>query len=101
MWQLANNEPLSQAGMIAFGFPDRERYNRIVDGLRLEFTLECDAQTNIWSYEFALIDPSGVPVDEELAQYWLTLFFGKDTPMAAKRSYLLVEARYTFPYRKR
>lgn len=101
MWTTANNEPLAMAGLQPFGFVDRERYRRVVDGLSIEFVLDCDVHSHIWSYELAILDPEGVPVDEDVVQYWLKLFFGKEAVFASKRSYLLTEARYTFPYKRR
>lgn len=102
MWTIANNEPLTLTGLQPLGMIDRERYRRIVDGITLDLTLERDAQTNIWSYEFAIIHPDGIQVDEDIVQYWLELFFGKEARHASKRSYLLTaDARFTFPYNRR
>jgi hypothetical protein len=65
----------------------------------IEFTLEADPQTRLWSYELALIDPDGGIVDPEVVQYWLGLFFGNQAGRAARRSMLFpAEARFTFPY---
>ena len=101
MWSVANNEPLTLGAIQAFGFVDRERYRRYVDGHVIELTLDCDPRTKIWSYEFAIVDSSGVPVDEDVVSYWLGLFFGTESTHAAKRSYLMTnDARFTFPYRR-
>jgi hypothetical protein len=102
MWTIANNEPLALSGLQPLGMIDRDRYRRTVDGISLELTLESDPHSGIWAYEFSLVDPDGVQVDEETVQYWLELFFGKETRHISKRSYLLTaDARYTFPYQHR
>ena len=102
MWATANNEPLALISLQPLGMIDRDRYRRLIDGLLLELTLESDPHTGIWSYEFALVDPDGVQVDEEIVQYWLELLFGKEARHASKRSYLLTaDARFTFPYHRR
>ena len=102
MWTLANNEPLALASLQPFGIVDRERYRRrLGDGLMLELTLETDPNTGIWSYEFSVLDEEGALVDEEVVQYWLNVFFGAERFSASKRSFLLAEARFTFPYRRR
>lgn len=102
MWTLANNEPLALAALQPFGIVDRERYRKRLDGgLVLELTLETDPNTGIWSYEFSVLDEEGGLVDETVVQYWLTVFFGAERFSASKRSFLLAEARYTFPYNRR
>lgn len=101
MWTLANNEPLSLAPLQPFGVIDRERYRRnIGGGVVLELTLESDPRTGIWSYEFAVLDSEGGRVDQELVEYWLQRFFGNLSYLASKRSFLLAEARYTFPHHR-
>lgn len=101
MWTLANNEPLTVGPLVAFGFVDRERYRRYIDGLILELTLDKDPKSEIWSYELAILNPEGGPVDGEKVAYWLHLFFGRESHFAAKRNFMLTdEARYTFPYRR-
>jgi hypothetical protein len=101
MWTLANNEPLSVAPIVAFGFIDRERYRRYLGDLILELTLDKDPQTEIWSYELAITRPDGVPVDADIVEYWLKLFFGRESHFAAKRNFMLTdESRYTFPYKR-
>ena len=101
MWTLANNEPLTVAPLVAFGFIDRERYRRYIDGVILELTLDKDPQTEIWSYELAILNPEGGPVDGELVEYWLHHFFGRESHFAAKRNFMLTDdARYIFPYRR-
>lgn len=101
MWTLANAEPLSLAALQPHGFIDRERYRRYVDGLVLELTLETNPQTGVWSYEFALLAPSGEKVEEEVVAYWLDQFFGKEARHAAKRGFMLTtDARFTFPYNR-
>ena len=102
MWTLANSEPLSLAALQPHGIMDRERFRRYVEGLILEFTLETDPQTGIWSYEFALIHPNGEQIDDEIIAYWLDQFFGKEVRHAAKRGFMLItDARFTFPYSRR
>ncbi len=102
MWTLANNEPLALAALQPYGLVDRDRYRRYIDGITLELTLETDPQTGIWSYEFALIHPDGEVVDATLIEYWLDLFFGKESRHAAKRGFMLTtDARFTLPYQRR
>ena len=101
MWTLANNEPLTVGPLVAFGFVDRERYRRYIDGLILELTLDKDPKSEIWSYELAILKPEGGPVDGEDIAHWLGLFFGREANRASKRNFMLTdEARYTFPYRQ-
>jgi len=101
MWTLANNEPLSLAPIQPFGLIDRDRYRRQVGGgVYLELTLENDPRTGIWSYEFAVLDEEGGRVEQEIVDHWLRLFFGNLSHLASKRSFLLAEARYTFPYHR-
>ena len=101
MWTLANNEPLTVGPLVAFGFVDRERYRRYIDGLILELTLDKDPKSEIWSYELAILHPEGGPVDGDIVGHWLQLFFGREAHFAAKRNFMLTdEARYTFPYRR-
>lgn len=101
MWTLANNEPLSLAPLQPFGVIDRDRYRRRVgEGVVLELTLETDPRTSVWSYEFAVLDEEGGRVEEELVQHWLRCFFGNLAHLASKRSFLLTEARFTFPYHR-
>ncbi len=101
MWTLANNEPLALAPLQPFGVIDRDRYKRDVGGgVFLELTLETDPRTGIWSYEFAVLDHEGGRVDQETVDYWLQRFFGNLSHLASKRSFLLAEARYTFPHHR-
>jgi hypothetical protein len=101
MWTLANNEPLTVAPLVPFGFIDRERYRRYLGELILELTLDKDPQSEIWSYELAITRPDGVPVDTEIVEYWLKLFFGRESNFAAKRNFMLTdESRFTFPYKR-
>ena len=100
MWTLANLEPLPLASLQRYGFVDRERYRRYVDRLILELTLDKDPRTSQWSYELAILDPDEDIVDPEVVQYWLRLFFGRDAPFAAKRNFMLTEARFTFPWKR-
>jgi hypothetical protein len=100
MWTVARNEPLTLAGVVAFGVVDRERYQRRVGNVVLSFTLDCDHRTNIWSYELGIADAAGGVLDDEVVQYWLRAFFGREASLAARRGFLMSgEARYTFPYR--
>lgn len=100
MWTQARNEPLTLAPLMPFGFVDRERYRRRVAGIVLEFTLDSDPQTKVWSYELAILSGDGEPVDSETVQYWLEAFFGREAFLAARRNFLMTaEARFTFPYR--
>ena len=102
MWTVARNEPLTLAGVVAFGVVDRERYQRRVGNVVLSFTLDCDYRTNIWSYELGIADAAGGVLDDEVVQYWLRAFFGREASLAARRGFLMSgEARYTFPYRGR
>jgi hypothetical protein len=101
MWTLARNEPLTMASLLPFGFVDRERYRRRVGKVVLEFTLDSDPQTKIWSYELAILGADGEPLDSEVVQYWLEAFFGRESFLAARRNFLMTgEARFTFPYRR-
>ena len=77
--------------MVAFGFVDRERYRRYIDGLILDLTLDKDPKTEIWSYELAILNPEGGPVDGEKVAYWLHLFFGRESHFAAKRNFMLTD----------
>ena len=99
MWTVARNEPLTLAGVVAFGVLDRERYKRRVGDVVLTFTLDRDARTNIWSYELGIAEAGGGILDEEVVRYWLQTFFGRQASLAARRGFLLTgEARFTFPY---
>jgi hypothetical protein len=101
MWTLANNEPLTVAPLVPFGFVDRERYRRYLGDVNLELTLDKDPQTGIWSYELAILNPESGPVDPEVVEYWLKLFFGREAHFAAKRNFMLTdESRFTFPYKR-
>lgn len=97
MWTLANNEPLALAHLQRYGVIDRERYRRVRAGIALEFTLETDQRTSIWSYELAILDESGDDIDADVVEYWLTAFFGEQRPLASKRSFLMRDARFTYP----
>ncbi len=100
MWTLARNEPLTLSAIVPFGFVDRERYRRRVGKVVLEFTLDGDQRTKIWSYELAILHADGEVLDNEIVDYWLTAFFGRESFLAARRNFELTgEARYTFPYR--
>jgi hypothetical protein len=102
MWTQANNEPLTLGSLQAFGFVDRERYRRYVDGLILELVLDKDPRSDAWSYELAILAPDGGQVDDALVRYWLEAFFGREAAFAAKRNYMLTaDARYTFPFQRR
>lgn len=101
MWTLANNEPLALASLQPFGIVDRDQYKRLVDGTLLSLTLETDPNTGVWSYEFAVLDPDGGYVDDDIVEYWIGIFFGSERHFASKRSFLLSEARFTFPYHRR
>lgn len=101
MWTLANNEPLTVAPLVPFGFVDKERYRRYLGDVNLELTLDKDPKTEIWSYELAITRPDSIPVDGEVVAYWLKLFFGREAHFAAKRNFMLTdESRYTFPYKR-
>ena len=100
MWTLARNEPLTLSALAPFGFVDRERYRRKVGNVVLEFTLDSDSRSKIWSYELAILHADGQVLDSEVVQYWLDAFFGRESFLAARRNFELTgEARYTFPYR--
>ena len=100
MWTTARNESLTLAGVLPFGMVDRERYRRQVGDVVLTFTLDGDARTGIWSYELGIASADGSVLDDEVVQYWLDAFFGREAARAARRGFLLTgEARYTFPYR--
>jgi|GEM_PF-1027950 hypothetical protein len=102
MWTQARNEPLTLAPLLPFGFVDRERYRRRVGSVVLEFTLDADPQTGVWSYELAILDAEGATLDNEVVEYWLHAFFGRESFLAARRNFLLTgEARFTFPYSHR
>jgi hypothetical protein len=99
MWTLARNEPLTLAAVSPFGLMDRERYRRRVGKVLIEFTLDSDPRTNIWSYELAILDTEGGQLEDETVQYWLQAFFGRHSYSAARRNFLMTgEARFTFPY---
>jgi hypothetical protein len=99
MWTFARNEPLAIKDLLPFGFADRERYRRYVGDIVLEFTLESDEKSKIWSYELAVLDKDGAFLDPDIVQYWLEMFFGNQSGRAARRSMLFpAEARFTFPY---
>lgn len=99
MWTLARNEPLTLASLQPFGFVDRERYKRRVGDILLEFTLDSDPRTKVWSYELAILDAQGGQLDAEVVDYWLYAFFGRESFLAARRNFLMTgEARFTFPY---
>ena len=100
MWTTARNEPLTLAGVLPFGVVDRERYRRKVGNVVLHFTLDSDQRTGIWSYELGIASADGSVLDDEVVQYWLHAFFGRESSRAARRGFLLSgEARYTFPYK--
>lgn len=100
MWTIARNEPLTLAGVVAFGVIDRERYKRRVGDVMLTFTLDSDSRSGIWSYELGIADANGGTLDDDVVQYWLGAFFGREAFLAARRGFLLTgEARYTFPYK--
>ena len=99
MWTLAQNEPLTLAALQPFGFVDRDRYRRRVGDIVLEFTLDADPRTRIWSYELSILDAEGGILETEVIHYWLDAFFGSLSFLASRRNFLLTgEARYTFPY---
>ena len=100
MWTVARNEPLTLAAIAPFGFVDRQRYERYVGEVVLTFTLDCDPRTRIWSYELGIRHKGGYPLDDEIIQYWLHAFFGRERFLAARRNPLFTgEANYTFPYK--
>ena len=100
MYTLARNEPLTLAALSPFGFVDRQRYQRRVGDVLLEFTLDSDPQSKIWSFELAILHVNGEQLDPDTVQYWLEAFFGRETFLAARRNFLMTgEARFTFPYR--
>jgi len=99
MWTLANNEPLTLFALQKYGVIDRERYRRYHNGLWLELTLECDDRTKVWSYELAILSPDGGDVDPDIVNYWLDAFLGNKKGMASRRSFMLRDARFTFPFR--
>ena len=100
MWTVARNEPLTLAAIVPFGFVDRDRYRRKINNVVLEFTLDSDPRTKIWSYELAILDESGATLDGDVVEYWLQTFFGRESFLASRRNFELTgEARYTFPYR--
>jgi hypothetical protein len=100
MWTIARNEPLTLSSIVPFGFVDRDRYRRRVGEVVLEFTLDSDPRTKVWSYELAILDATGATLDGEIVEYWLQAFFGRESFFAARRNFELTgEARYTFPYR--
>lgn len=99
MWTVARNEPLTLAGVSAFGFMDRNRYKRRVGNVVLELTLDADRRSGSWSYELAILHPDGETLDDDTIHYWLHAFFGRESFLAARRNFLFTgEARYTFPY---
>ena len=100
MWTVARNEPLTLAGVVAFGVLDRDRYRRRVGDVMLTFTLDADPRTQIWSYELGIAHADGGELDNDTVQYWLKAFFGRESFLAARRGFLLAgEARFTFPYK--
>lgn len=102
MWTLARNEPLTLAGIAPFGFVDRDRYTRRVGEVVLTFTLDADPRTGVWSYELSISSVTREPLDDEVVQYWLHAFFGRESFLAARRDFLLTaDARYTFPFTTR
>ncbi len=102
MWTVARNEPLTLAGVVAFGYVDRERYKRRVGNVILGLTLDCDKRTDIWSYELSIADAEGGVLDDEVVKYWLNAFFGRESFLAARRGFFWGgEARYTFPFKGR
>jgi hypothetical protein len=102
MWTQARNEPLTLAGLLPFGMVDRERYRRRVGEVLLELTLDADPQSGIWSYELAILHADGETLENDVVEYWLHAFFGRESFLAARRNFLLTgEARYTFPYNHR
>ena len=101
MWTLARNEPLTLGAISPFGFVDRDRYRRQVGQVVLEFTLDSDPHTKIWSYELAILHSGGEILEPDIVQYWLDSFFGREAFLAARRNFLMSgEARFTFPYRR-
>ena len=99
MWTIARNEPLTLAPLQPFGFVDRQRYVRYVGDVILTFTLDCDSRTKVWSYELGIKHAKGEPLENEVIQYWLEAFFGRERFLAARRNPLMTgEANYTFPY---
>ncbi len=100
MWTIARNEPLTLAGLLPFGAVNAERYRRRVGEVILSLTLDSDPRTGIWSYELSIANAEGGVLDDEVVQYWLHAFFGREAGRAARRGFLLTgEARYTFPYK--
>ena len=100
MWTLARNEPLTLASLLPFGYVDRDRYRRRAGKVILEFTLDSDPKSKVWSYELAILSADGEQLETETIQYWLEAFFGRESFLAARRNFLMTgEARYTFPYR--
>jgi len=99
MWTIARSEPTTLAAISPFGFVDMERYRRRVGEVILTFTLDRDPKTNIWSYELRIQHADGAPLDDEVIQYWLDAFFGRNAFLASRRNFLLTgEASYTYPY---
>jgi hypothetical protein len=98
MWTLANNEPLTLFALQKYGVIDRERYRRLHNGLWLELTLECDERTKVGSYELAILSQDGSDVDPDVVNYWLEAFLGNKKGLASRRSFMLRDARYTFPF---
>lgn len=99
MWTRARNEPLTLAAIVPFGVIDPERYKRRVGDVVLTFTLDADARTRVWSYELGIAHAEGETLDDEVVQYWLAAFFGRERFLAARRSFLFTgEARFIFPY---
>ena len=102
MWTIARNEPLTLASIAPFGFVDRQRYQCCVGKVILTFTLDCDTRTKIWSYELGIRHADGEVLDNEVVQYWLEAFFGRERFLAARRNPLMTgEANFTFPYKGR
>ena len=100
MWTLARNEPMTMQHLLPFGVADRERYRQYLGDIVLEFTLEADERTKLWSYELAILDKDGGFLDPDVVQYWLEMFFGNQAGRAGRRSLLFpAEARFTFPYK--
>jgi hypothetical protein len=53
----------------------------------------------VWSYELAILSPDGGDVDPDIVNYWLDAFLGNKKGMASRRSFMLRDARVTFPFR--
>lgn len=102
MWTLARNEPLTLAAISPFGFVDRDRYERRVGEVLLSLTLDADPRTGVWSYELVIRSVNGEALEDDVMNYWLQAFFGREVFLASRRNFLMTaEARYTFPYKGR